>query len=253
MSITKLIGVLAVSMMTLFAGAESARAGIVINFSGTVTDFFSDTVEPQPGGRPITVPGITDIIPGTSTFQGVLTWTNDPTLYNQHYDLYRPLPIITILVDYKYTFSSEMPTPTTAVPYYWGVEENAPYYSFQAGHETSHVIIGVAAFLDVMGSIIAPPDDPIEQRMVLNLGAFQSGRFTFSSRDFFTEAGGYFPNTNGHELELDGTVTSLSIRSTTPFVPPVSTPEPSTIVSAGVAGLVGLGLARRRRRAKVSA
>jgi len=75
MSITKLIGVLAVSMMTLLAGAESSRAGIVVNFSGTVTSFQNDVTIPQPGGFPVTMPGITDIGPG-STFEGKVSWSN---------------------------------------------------------------------------------------------------------------------------------------------------------------------------------
>jgi len=257
MSITKLIGVLAVSMMTLLAGAESSRAGIVVNFSGTVTSFQNDVTIPQPGGFPVTMPGITDIGPG-STFEGKVSWSYDPTAFSGHSEVYFPVPIIEFSVDHKYLFSSEMVLSTLGHHGGYGVTDfpsvgpGTEEILFVAGH--ADLQVGISAELYVMtasATAAADPHGPVEALITHDLTNFVSGQFIFGYSDF--NGGHLFYNTEGHRLELQGNVTSLSVRSTTPIVPSASTPEPSTIVSAGIAGLVGLGLARRRRRAKVSA
>jgi len=111
-------------------------------------------------------------------------------------------------------------------------------------HVVNHVgLFGALADLEATGLSVAPLTDPIEQRIAADLSAFQRGYFIYSFRDFLDNSGiRLFPNGVGHDIEVVGPVTSLR----------VITPEPSTLVSASIAGLIGLGLAWRRRKAKLA-
>ena len=78
--------------------------------------------------------------------------------------------------------------------------------------------------------------------------SFISGNFSDSSRYSFT-SNSVFVNLQNLGFLGSGARLILDVQfGSPPPTPPVATPEPSTLVSASIAGLMGLGYARRRWR-----
>jgi hypothetical protein len=239
---------LALAAFGLFGSVESASAGIIVNFSGTVTEFENTILVRTPGNAPVETPGITDIGPG-STFTGSVYWSYDPQAFSVFKEVYRPVPIIEFSVDNKYLFSSEMALSQLLPRQYYGVivTDAAPAgesVDFFAGH--GGLVDLIVADLNIIAPSSPPPFGPVEDHILHDISAFTSALF-----DFGYSVNNANPLLNRYDLSLQGTVTSLSARSTfppiTPSFPPIAAPEPSTIVSAAIAGLAGLGVAARRR------
>jgi len=113
---------------------------------------------------------------------------------------------------------------------------------FDGGHAT--LITGLSAQLDTITAstlLLTNPHGEADWLIGQDLTHFVSGTFLFGFNDFGSPVH-IAPGRVGHALELDGTVTSLTVVS----------PEPSTLISAGIAVSVGLGLAWRRRKAKLA-
>lgn len=235
-------------MLALLTCADSAHAGIEIDFSGTVSQFTDFIVTPHSSGSPTTTEDVsTDIVPGTSTFEGTVFLPDQLTVASLHSPTgrdYNPTPLITVTVAHEFTFRSDVSEPFSTLNLVGVSDSENGTYEFTMSHVVNHVgLFGALADLEATGLSVASLTDPIEQRIATDLSAFQRGYFIYSFRDFLDNSGiRFFPNGVGHDIEVLGPVTSLR----------VITPEPSTLVSASIAGLIGLGLAWRRRKAKLA-
>jgi len=237
---------LALVLTGILACADSARAGLELRFSGTVTSFSDDSTYRDPNGHLVTTPGIADIVAG-STFEGRIFWAYDPALtrvYGGFSAVYGDAPVVEFTVDRTYLFSSEM-QPHPAGRYgAFGVAVDPDYrgiggesINFEGGHASligGEVYASVAASTPLtrtLGDLRGEADFLIRQ----DLDVFASGQLQFGF--------GSFVGPVGRSIQLDGDVTSLSVVS----------PEPATLVSAAMAGLVGLGVAAgRKRKAKLA-
>ena len=239
---------LALTVLGLFGSVESASAGIVVDFSGTVTEFENTIRVRTPGGPPVDTQGITDIGPG-STFVGSVYWSYDPNAFSVFKEVYRPVPIIEFSVDNKYLFSSEMVLSQVQPRQYYGVTVSpagsGESVDFLAGH--GGLVDSISADLNIIAPYSPPPFGPVEDHILHDIAAFTSGLFGFGY-----SVNNANPRLNRYDLNLQGTITSVSARSTlpsiTPSFPPIAAPEPATIVSAAIAGLAGLGVAACRRK-----
>jgi hypothetical protein len=244
-ALTKRFG-LTIMVLGLFTCMGTARGGIVFNFSGTITEFSNSVTVPTSNGPPVVLPGITDIGPG-STFEGKVFWSYDPNAVTGFPGLVGNAPIIQFSIDHKYLFSSEMmlldlhPRSLDGVLVPGG--SNGQTLSFYGGHGGHG--LSIDASLDLNTSSTMSTDATIEARVVDALLNFTSGQFGFDYKDFY---GNQYFNGDGHQLELAGNVTSVSLVSISPTGIPIVTPEPATIVSAGIAGVVAVGVAVRRRK-----
>lgn len=226
----------ALAVFGLLACSATARAGLEVHFAGTVTHFeaFNRVLD-----SPYTdTPQYTDVGLG-STFEGVAAWSYDPAYNAGHLGILGLPPVITLTVDHQYQFSSEM-LPSIlgrhggfGVTAFAGTDPGTEDVTFAAGYGNLEVgIIGYLALKTASTLAAARPHGEVEWLLGQDLTHIVSSDFAFAFRDF---NGRFFADSQGigHALELQGTLTSLT----------VSNPEPSTLIGASVAGLVGVGCA----------